>query len=168
MVGDSISNLYNTSDTWPVLTGNANALNRGVNSNNTTQMLARMPGILLDRPSAVFLLGGVNDLTTGVSDATGVSNIQAMISLCQAAGIPIYVQAVLRVTSAYPSSASFNTAIDTKNTAFQSAVVGAGATWINWRSNILDADYQGDGIHLLHSANVKWASSISAYTSLYT
>mgnify|MGYP003502089832 CR=1 FL=1 len=167
MVGDSITNLYGTTDTWPALTGNSHAGNYGVPSNNTSQMLARMPGILRNKPRAVFLMGGVNDLTTGVSTATGISNVQSMIALCQEAGVPIYVLAILRVTSAYPNSVSFNASIDSKNSAFQSAVTAAGATWIDFRNNLLDAHYQGDGIHVAHAGNVIWAASIEPYTSLY-
>jgi len=86
MLGDSITNLYLTGATWPGLTGSANAINQGVNSNNTAQMLARLPAILAANPKAIFLLGGVNDITTGLSRTDTVNNIQSMISLCQAAG----------------------------------------------------------------------------------
>lgn len=170
MLGDSITNLYLTGATWPGLTGSANAINQGVNSNNTAQMLARLPAILAANPKAIFLLGGVNDITTGLSRTDTVNNIQSMISLCQAAGKPIYVQAIFFVTSNYPSYVSFNNEIDARNALIQAMVAsaGGGVTWLNSRG-VLNAGtmFQSDGIHPNLLGDQTWAADISAYTSLY-
>lgn len=169
MLGDSITNLYGSGATWPGLTGSAGAINQGVNSNNTAQMLSRLPAILAADPKAIFLLGGVNDITTGLSRAQTVSNIQSMISLCQAAGKPIYVQAIFFVTPNYANSASFNAEIDARNSLIQAAVSGAGAgvTWLNSRGALSNSDFQADGIHPNFTGDTKWAADIAPYTSLY-
>lgn len=169
MVGDSITHLYGTTDDWRTLSGFGTVMEYGVPSNTTTQILARFANVLAAKPRAVFLLAGVNDVATAIPTATSQSNVASMISQCQAQSIPIIVQAILPLGSGYAGGAS-NAGINTLNTALQSTVAGAGAgaTWVDWRSSIVDpTDYQADKIHLSHSGNLNWVSAMSSYFALY-
>jgi len=171
MVGDSITHLYLTTDDWRTLSGYGTAMEYGIPSNNSSQTLARFPAILLGKPRAVFMMIGVNDGPTGVNVTTSQSNVASIISLCQAASVPIYVEKVLPLGAAYAGGAS-NAQINTLNTALQSTVAaaGAGATWVPWRdtSPLTDpTDFNADGIHLSHSGNVKRAAALASYMALY-
>lgn len=172
MVGDSITALYLAGTNWPTLTGNANAANYGVPSNTSAQTLARFDSITSMHPRAIFLMSGVNDVGLGVPASTTAANIASMITKSQEVGIPIYVQAILHVTSSYAAPyVAFNASIDATNSAIHSAVTaaGAGATWLDWNSGgvLLGTDYQADGIHLNSSGDAKWAAALSSYFALF-
>lgn len=171
MVGDSITHLYLTTDDWRTLTGYGTAMGYGIPSNTTTQMLARFDNILLAKPKAAFIMGGVNDLATGIGTSTTQSNIAAMIAKCLAASVVPYVEAVLRVGAAYvPVGNVNNTNIATLNTAIQSTVASSGGNWLNWPAvtPLTDpSDYAGDGIHLSHAGNVKRVAALASYLALY-
>lgn len=170
MVGDSITFLRNVSTTWAVLADDPGATNNGVPSENTSEILARMPTILDQHPRAVFFLGGVNDITTGLTQAQTVANIQSAISLCRERNVPVYVQSILMVTEKYPNWLSFNAEINARNALIRESVQALNdpnVHWLDWRDVLGYADFQQDGIHPLLSGDVKWANAIRDYTRPY-
>ena len=78
-------------------------INRGINGNTTGGMLAMLPAALdADRPDAVLLMGGSNDIMFGHSDAAARANMGAMAHIVCARqvapliGIPLEFCAPIR------------------------------------------------------------------------
>lgn len=71
------------------------ALNTAVSGNNTTQILARMPASILAAKAAgascMWMRLGINDRIAGFTFATTMANVQAIIALCQAAGLIVFI-----------------------------------------------------------------------------
>lgn len=170
LLGDSITAYGDTApNSWATTLGFTPIINGGVPSDTTTGMLSRLPTLLSTyKPRAVFLLGGVNDLSLGVPEVTTVSNIKQIISLSIAAGAVIYVQAILPVASCYSASPNVtNSTITTRNAAIHAGVLSvAGGQWINWGASLTNFDY-ADCIHLVTSGYTKWNNAITPYINLY-
>jgi lysophospholipase L1-like esterase len=103
VLGDSLSAwafppdspYHNSAGTWPSLLaaqdpGLVLVNNAGVPGNTTSQMLARMQRDVLDYdPDILFVLGGTNDVGTGVPDSVIVANITRIVETAQAHGISV-------------------------------------------------------------------------------
>lgn len=162
LLGDSLTALGN----WPELTGCEGVRNFGIGSDTTAGMLSRIADVLDSQPNAVFVMGGVNDITLGLTREQTRDNLVALVTQIQAAGIPAYVEAITPVTDNYgnPSHASaFNAEIDARNAMIGPAVTAAGATFINWRSSLSSVDFSSDGIHYTASGKAKRAAALSSY-----
>jgi len=170
MLGDSITAYAdNAPNSWASIIGFTPVYNGGVSSDTTTGMLSRLPTLLSTyRPKTVFLLGGVNDLSLSIPQATTVSNIQQIVAKAAATGATVFVQAILPVSAAYAGSPNVtNSAIAARNTAIHDAVVTTNsAQWLNWGSTLTSGDY-ADGIHLVTSGFTKWGTALSPYVNLY-
>ncbi len=164
MLGDSIT-FYGD---WPTVLGYTPVINGGVRSETTSEILVRVPALLLNRPRACFIEGGVNDISLNFTQAQTIANIKAIISLCLAAGATPYVQAILPVSAAYVGPAQVNnTNITALNAAIKAAISTIpGGQWINWGGALGAADYV-DGIHLTASGFTKWNAAIATYVNLY-
>jgi lysophospholipase L1-like esterase len=120
-LGDSLTYGYNDpGPAWPTrldtLDANLHALhNAGVPGDLTSGMLSRLNrDVFAYSPNVLFVLGGTNDLGTGVSQATTIANLKAIIVKAQARGIKVFL------ISVPPNSSSVMTApIDSLNAAIQ-------------------------------------------------
>lgn len=75
-VGDSIMELYKLDKYFK----NKNYINRGISSNESAQVLARLKTNVIDiKPNIVFIHVGTNDIGHGVSEATYLKNMEAII-----------------------------------------------------------------------------------------
>lgn len=170
MLGDSITAYGDRApNVWTATLSYASVVNGGIGGDTTTGMLSRLPALLTNyKPRAIFLEGGVNDLSTGVPQSDTVSNVLQIIKLAAAAGATVYVQAILPVASCYVASPNVtNSAIAARNAAVHAAIVQtAGGQWIDWGAALVNADYL-DCIHPLPSGYAKWATAIAPYVNLY-
>ncbi|MGA8303835.1 MAG: GDSL-type esterase/lipase family protein [Thermoplasmata archaeon] len=75
-------------------------LNRGVNGEDSGEIMARFPrDVLGERPDVVVILAGVNDVYRGRSAAAVRSNLSTMYSRAQAAGIRVVAGSILPYNS---------------------------------------------------------------------
>jgi lysophospholipase L1-like esterase len=75
VVGDSIAEQGD----WQGLLGRVDVLNRGISSDQTTHVLARLPSIQAARADTVILIVGINDLHQGTSPAVLAANVRRII-----------------------------------------------------------------------------------------
>ncbi len=78
---------------------NSLIVNKGIGSQTSTQILARIAEVTAHGPKVVFLQASSNDATGGVSQGTRTSNVQSTINACTAIGA-----AVVLLNAAYPNS----------------------------------------------------------------
>ncbi len=71
-LGDSITDIGE----WSELFGNKNIKNRGISTDNTFGVLARLDEVINSKPVKIFLMIGINDLAKKTPDAIILKNIQ--------------------------------------------------------------------------------------------
>ena len=76
------------SEKWTTLAG---GVNLGVPGDTTAGMLARLQGLLAQKPRNVLLLGGTNDIFFTGSDLCARNNMAAMVHQLTAAGCRVLV-----------------------------------------------------------------------------
>ncbi len=97
-IGDSIANAYSQpSQTFGYqryvsdALGGPSWINKGINGQTTTQILARYPAdVYPNKPSIVIVEGGTNDYPT-VTSATSIQNLKNMISGCALNGVLLVI-----------------------------------------------------------------------------
>ena len=96
-IGDSITDMWHLAAAFP----GKPYVNRGIGSQVTAQMLVRFEqDVVALRPSAVVILGGVNDVTGFLQLETAegiVSNIEAMADIAERHGIAVVLCSILPV-----------------------------------------------------------------------
>ena len=92
MLGDSITEGGN----WDEWFADIPIVNRGIGGEVSAQVLARLPSAI-DRPLAVFLLVGTNDLAFDISLDEIVHNVESILGAIERAapGTPVVVQSVM-------------------------------------------------------------------------
>lgn len=167
-IGDSITE----QGWWDMLFKQRNIVNRGIGGDNTFGILDRLPDILEARPSKIFLMAGVNDLTGGQSVETIVANIGRMADMVREA-VPecrLYIQSVLPVSTkrlAYDYVKGHNPKVAEINARLAALCSEkTGCTFIDVAPLLSDADGElrtdltKDGIHLQPAGYVVWTDRI--------
>ena len=92
-LGDSITYGYGVrrSECWVTVASRLSGvecINRGINGDTTGGMLSRFSAeVLAERPKAVLLMGGANDIMLGAGEGAARANITSMAHRAVAAGI---------------------------------------------------------------------------------
>lgn len=156
---------------WEMLFKNKKIVNRGIGGDNTFGMLDRLPEILAAEPQKIFFMGGVNDLTAGLSCDTIVYNIRQMIIMTKerVPSCTFVVQSVLPINDsrlAYPAIKGKNPKIVELNSKIEEMCREQGVLFLNVAPLLsnsqgeLKADLTKDGIHLYPAAYRIWSSFI--------
>ena len=95
-LGDSITDSWRLNEYFP----DRDFINRGISGQITSQMLGRMKTDVIDlHPSAVVILGGINDIARGVPVSIIESNLTLIADLCDHHKIRVVLSTVLPVSS---------------------------------------------------------------------
>jgi lysophospholipase L1-like esterase len=124
--------------------------NAGVPGNLTWQMRSRLStDVLAYKPDVLFVMGGTNDLAAGVSQATIIANLRAIVTTAQSHGIHVflltippdsYPAMVSRVNSLNGAIVSLGTSLKVRVTNIHRPLASSAGTYI--------ARYTSDGLHL--------------------
>jgi lysophospholipase L1-like esterase len=102
-------------------------LNRGVNRERTDQIAARFErDVLAERPAAVVIVGGVNDVYDGYGSAHAIEHLRRMYIAARQAGIVVVAGTILPFDSAGPD----HTAMMREVNEFVRAEARAGRVWL--------------------------------------
>ncbi|WP_244483679.1 GDSL-type esterase/lipase family protein, partial [Methylobacterium sp. Leaf91] len=93
MLGDSLTEQGN----WARRFFPLDVRNRGVGGEGAGDLLRRLDRVIEERPAAVFLMVGVNDLKSGASPEATMQAISAISSRLRDAGIPVVFQSTVSV-----------------------------------------------------------------------
>ena len=98
-LGNSITNGCE----WAELLGNAHAKNRGISGDTTNGVLDRLHVITAGKPSKVFLLIGINDLSGGLTVDSIAKNIETIVKRIkkESPATRVYLQSVLPLNPVY-------------------------------------------------------------------
>ena len=152
---------------WKKLTKDTTALNRGISGDITFGLLARVDEVTSRKPSKVFILIGVNDLSKGIPDEVILQNIFMLVKQIQATApaTKIYVQSILPVNPSFdnfPKSYDKLDHILVINMQLQKIAERFGYMYIDLfekfkdPEGLLDKRFSYDGLHLNAQGYLLW------------
>ena len=156
---------------WEVLFPKRTIVNRGIGGDNTYGMLYRLPEILDSKPRKIFLMAGINDLSTGYPVADIVENITAMVAMIQerVPSCEIYIQSTLTPNDdvlAYDYVKGKRELVRELNECLRAMCDEKGVTYVDVSSLLCDdkgqirTELTKDGIHIHAAAYRIWADHL--------
>lgn len=143
--------------------------NRGISGDNTFGVIARLPAIIAEKPSKIFLMIGVNDLKREVPVPVIIDNYKRMAAMVKK-GSPktrVYLQSVLPVNDTILIDAFkkvTNANVGLLNNALEQIAKDNGYGYVNLHEAFADEKGQlkrketPDGLHLKISSYPQWVN----------
>lgn len=167
MIGDSLTD----GAEWGELFPEQNIANRGIESDTTDGLLARLGDIVEAKPKLAFVMIGINDFSDAHRSVAAVwANYQQIVSRLVSAGTQVIVLSTLpcnKTKAAWKSCAALNEKIRELNTQL-STLAGSGVTVIDmWPALVAKGNLKGeftfDGIHLNGEGYRQWKNVIAPF-----
>ena len=159
LLGDSITEF----GLWQEWFAGLPVLNRGIGGQTSADLLRRLD-TAIDRPVAVFLLIGTNDISQGVRLPEIVANVRLLLEEVErrAPGTPVVVQGVM------PRSARFREDVRLLNRAYRALVerIGDPVEYLDLEPVLADENgdlrkaYSEDGLHLNGAGYAAWVEAL--------
>jgi lysophospholipase L1-like esterase len=162
-VGNSITEGGN----WKKLLNDSTVINRGISGDITFGILNRLDEIIRHKPSRLFLLIGINDISKSIPDEITLENVLTILSKIHS-GTPttkIYVQSILPTNNSFKGfSKNYdkNDHVITLNTQLKKYAERMNYTYVDLYTDFLDkeskleARYSSDGLHLNAAGYAHW------------
>ena len=159
---------------WFELLQNKKCRNRGISGDVTEGILLRLDGVTRLKPSAIFLLIGINDLSRNISVDEITGRYREILQRIEkeTPGTKVYVQSVMPVNPA----TGRNTRLEGKtdliielNGRLQALAKEFGMTYIDLftplvdDNNLLPRRYSIDGLHLSYEGYSVWSGILRQY-----
>ncbi|MBL7851077.1 MAG: sialate O-acetylesterase [Cyclobacteriaceae bacterium] len=152
---------------WRKLLGEPTVIQRGISGDNTFGVLARLDEIIRHKPSKLFLLIGVNDLSKNIPNAVIMQNIFSIVGRIHAESpqTRVFVQSILPVNPTHKKfPARFNKQgdIEVINGQLRKYAEALKYTYVDLFSAFLDSSgrldlqYTYDGLHLGPAGYEHW------------
>lgn len=161
--GDSITYRCQWNEMFPDLS----IKNRGIPSDTTEGMLARLDSIIKTKPDKVFLMIGINDISLQVEEQTIIDNYSCILDIMAAyTDIEVYVQSILPVSQ---NSGISKEEIVRINHGIWEMCQEKEIVYIDLYdlfsddSGWLKGQYNGDGVHINAKGYECWRNNIEAY-----
>ena len=166
MLGNSITEGGN----WKKLLGDSSVLNRGISGDVTFGVLNRLEEVLRHKPSKIFLLIGVNDLSRNTPDEVIIENLFTIARRIKTASpkTELYIQSILPTNDSFKNlMAAFRNKdphITTINTQLARYADKMKYHYVDLYSRFLgpngsmDPQYVTDGLHLNALGYQHWIS----------
>lgn len=164
-LGNSITDIGEWAEIWQ----NKNVKNRGISSDNTFGVLARMDDILTSQPKKIFLLIGINDIARNTPDSIIISNYIKIIEAIQtrAPRTQIFVQSILPTNNQFKEFIRHQNKedhIQNINKALQQICTRQKVNYVDLYNHFIDKEgkldmqYTNDGLHLTGAGYMLWKS----------
>ncbi len=162
-LGNSITDIGEWAEIWQ----NKNVKNRGISSDITFGVLARLGNVLLSKPAKLFVMIGINDIARNIPDSIILKNYQKIIDQIkkQSPKTVIYFQSILPTNNnftEYKNHQNKNEHILFVNTALQMICAEEEIVYVDLHSEFIDTNgklnslYTNDGLHLNGAGYMKW------------
>ncbi|MDP3147718.1 MAG: GDSL-type esterase/lipase family protein [Ignavibacteria bacterium] len=153
---------------WHELFGNPKVKNRGIGGDNTEGVLSRVDEVVSSRPSKIFLMIGINDISAGYKAPKIADTIEKIVEniLQKSPKTLLYLQSVLPVNYKLFGNKIDNKDVMKLNELIQSIASKRNLTYIDLFSNLkssdnqLDENYTYDGLHLNGNGYLIWKEII--------
>ena len=167
LAGDSLTMYGLWSEFWPDL----EVVNRGIGSDYSEGLLARVDTIVTCSPKKVFIMIGTNDVSRGERRNETVANVRMALQKIsqELPDAEIYLQSVLPRTSKYAAEIEALNA-DYASLCEELVFRGANVTWIDLYPLFSEEDgapisdlFAKDGYHMSGKGYQLWSESIRGY-----
>ncbi|HKP14987.1 MAG TPA: GDSL-type esterase/lipase family protein [Gemmatimonadaceae bacterium] len=153
---------------WAKLTGDSTVINRGIGADITFGLRSRLADVTRRKPSKLFVLIGINDISKDIPDAVIAAQYRALVDSVksQSPVTKIFVQSILPLNPSvknFPQHYDKQERVVAVNRLIRQMARETGATYIDlWplfvdRQNRLDSSLTGDGLHLNQRGYERWA-----------
>jgi lysophospholipase L1-like esterase len=161
MFGDSIT----AGVAWNELLGINYIANRGIGGDTTSGFIKRLGNIYELKPEICFIMGGINDIHSGITVDEILKNFEMIIENLHQKGIEVIIQSTLYVSKERPNWQTVNKAVDELNNGLKSVCVKNNLLYIDVNTilssdNALNKKYTYDGVHLFGSGYNEWKKLI--------
>ncbi len=162
-LGDSITDIAEWSEIW----NNIHVKNRGISSDNTFGVLARLDEVLSSKPAKVFIMIGINDISKDTPDSVIISNYKKIISRVKrnSPKTKLYVQSILPTNNEFTEFKRHQNKMDhikfvneaLRQICNQEKIfyVDLFAAFIDEKGK-LNKKYTNDGLHINGYGYMKW------------
>lgn len=159
---------------WNELFDNCHVKNRGIVGDIIPGFFERLEPILKGQPRKIFIMGGVNDISHGVSADSIVSAMTQVVTTIQARcpKTEIYVQSMLPFNNdvrLWKLLKGREQVVVDGNKGLESMCQRLGVTFINLyplfvgENGKMKPEYTNDGLHLLGGAYLIWRDALLPY-----
>ena len=172
-LGDNITEGGN----WRKLLKDSTIINRGISGDNTFGVLHRLEEIAKRKPSRIFLLIGVNDLSKNIPNEVIIENIFAIVGKIRSASpkTRIFLQSLLPLNPAvkdFPTNLAkqenileINGQLKKYGVIFKFTYIDIYSLFLD-KQNALDARFTYDGLHLNAAGYLRWVAYLKKSTYL--
>lgn len=152
---------------WKKLLGDSTVINRGVGGDITYSMLKRMDDVIKRKPSKVFLMIGINDISKGIPEEVIMENIFTLVARLRSTKAEVFVQSVLPVNPTvkdFPKKYDKQEQVEILNTQLKKFAERFKYTFVDLypkfldKENHLDVKFTTDGLHLNTAGYNHWVS----------
>jgi lysophospholipase L1-like esterase len=158
---------------WPRLTGDSTVINRGIGADLTFSLRQRVADVTRRKPSKLFILIGINDISKDIPDAVIAAEYRALVDTvrAQSPATKIFVQSILPLNPTvqnFPQHYDKQARVVAVNALLRRMARETGATYVNlWpivvdAQSHLDARLTVDGLHLNEQGYVRWVQFLKA------
>jgi len=163
-IGDSLTNGCE----WSELFQNAKIKNRGIVSDNSAGVLNRIDKTLESKPTKIFLMIGVNDLSSDIPLNSIIRNYIGIIKKIKSISVSteIFIQSILPTNNNLYKGKATNDKIKTLNEKLINIADEYNLIYMDIFSHLINADgqldekYSNDGVHLLGLGYLVWKQTI--------
>lgn len=159
---------------WNELFDNCHVKNRGIVGDIIPGFFERLEPILRGQPRKIFIMGGVNDISHGVSADSIVSAMTQVVTTIQARcpKTEIYVQSMLPFNNdvrLWKLLKGREQVVVDGNKGLESMCQRLGVTFINLyplfvgENGKMKPEYTNDGLHLMGGAYLIWRDALLPY-----
>jgi lysophospholipase L1-like esterase len=163
-LGNSITEMGD----WKKATNDTTVINRGIGGDVTYGILRRLDDIVVRKPSKLFILIGINDISKDVPDAVIADNYLKIVNTIhtQSPATKIYVQSILPLDPTherFPQHYDKQEHVISVNKLLKTNAKVGNYTFINIyplflnKDNHLDSQYTIEGLHLKPESYMVWA-----------
>lgn len=165
MIGDSLTD----GAEWAELFPGQDIANRGIDSDTSDGVLARLDDIVAAKPRQAFVMIGINDFADGGREVDAVfATYRAIVSRLERAGVRVVVQSTLPCNEAkgrWKSCAAINGKIAQLN-ARLATLASARVAFVDLRPALaagaeLNGELTFDGVHLNGEGYRRWQHAIA-------
>jgi lysophospholipase L1-like esterase len=154
---------------WAKLTRDSTVVNRGIGADLTFGLRTRLDDVTRRKPSRLFVLIGINDISKDIPDAVIAAEYRALVDSVRAQSpqTKIFVQSILPLNPSvknFPQHYDKQARVVAVNQLLRQMARATHVTYIDlWpvfidRQNHLDATLTGDGLHLNQLGYERWVA----------
>ncbi len=164
MLGDSITFRTN----WNVLLDRNDVENKGINGDTTARFITRLDSVIRLKPVLCFIMGGINDISLGISNPEIFENYVLIIHKLKTNNIKPVIQSTLYISDALYDSEKINQKVSDLNRQLAVFAKQNDIDFIDVNGRLsgktgLMADFTNDGLHLSPSGYRAWKEVLIPY-----